>query len=74
MVKTTDSTIGITLNGQPREIASAGTLSTLIKDLGLGQAAVAAEVNGVVVPKHRHASTPIQDGDRIELVTLVGGG
>jgi sulfur carrier protein len=36
---------------------------------------VAVERNGDVVPRDRHSTTPLADGDRIErAVTLVGGG
>jgi sulfur carrier protein len=32
------------------------------------------EVNGELVPKKRHAEHQVRDGDRVEIVTLVGGG
>jgi sulfur carrier protein len=35
---------------------------------------VAVEVNLEVVPRDRHAETTLHDGDRLEVVTLVGGG
>jgi len=36
--------------------------------------AFAVEVNRRVVPRRDHAATLLQDGDSIEIVTLVGGG
>jgi sulfur carrier protein len=35
---------------------------------------VAVEVNEEVVPRARHATIQLREGDRVELVTLVGGG
>jgi sulfur carrier protein len=35
---------------------------------------VAVEVNLEVVPRAQHAQTRLRDGDRLEVVTLVGGG
>ena len=35
---------------------------------------VAVEVNCQIVPRARHAEHVLADGDRLEIVTLVGGG
>lgn len=35
---------------------------------------VAVEKNGSIVPKAQYASTILQDGDVIEIVSFVGGG
>lgn len=64
----------VTLNGEKREVADGLSVATLLESLGLAGQPCAVEVNGQVVPKRRHAETPVRDGDRIEVVTLVGGG
>jgi len=64
----------ITLNGESRTVPNGATVAALVVLLGLEKAAVAAEVNGVLVPKRRHAQTTLSPGDRVELVSLVGGG
>lgn len=64
----------VTVNGAKREIAPGTTISALIEELGMGRAAVAAEVNKTLVPKRRHAETVLAEGDSVELVSLVGGG
>lgn len=64
----------VTVNGQPREVPEGSTVRELLEALGLGKAACAVEVNQSLVPKARHASTPLSGGDRVEVVTLVGGG
>jgi len=61
------------INGQPRRV-EATTVRELVVALGLGEQAVAVEVNRQVVPKRLHDDTPLSDGDAVELVTLVGGG
>ena len=64
----------IVCNGEPREIAAGMTVAALIDLLGLNPRQVAVEVNLDVVPRIRHATHVLQAGDRVELVTLVGGG
>ena len=69
-----DSSISITVNGTERRISLGTTLRGLIGELGLTGQPVAAEVNKAVVPFRRHAEHQLVEGDRVELVTLVGGG
>jgi thiamine biosynthesis protein ThiS len=35
---------------------------------------VAVERNGEIVPKSKHAATPLAEGDQVEIVVAVGGG
>lgn len=65
--------MNILLNGEARQV-SATTVTELITEVGLAGQAVAVEVNRNLIPKRQHTQTPLQDGDQIELVTLVGGG
>lgn len=62
------------VNGEPRPVPSGTTIEGLIALLGLHRAACAAEVNKALVPKREHGQTALRDGDRVELVSLVGGG
>jgi sulfur carrier protein len=64
----------ICLNGQPRDIEGPTTVAGLVESLGLKARFVAVERNRQLVPRAEHAATPVEDGDEIELVTLVGGG
>lgn len=64
----------VTVNGAPRDVPETATLADLIQIVGLGKNAVAAEVNRRLIPKRDHPTTPLQDGDKVELVSLVGGG
>lgn len=64
----------ITVNGQDRQTENAITVRQLVEQLGLGNAAVAVELNREVVPRRAHDATPLKEGDVLEVVTLVGGG
>lgn len=64
----------ISLNGKPREVEPGDTVASLLETLGLDPRQVAVERNLELAPRTRHAATPLTAGDRIEIVTLVGGG
>jgi sulfur carrier protein len=64
----------IQVNGQPRQIEAGISVSELLNELGVTQPHVAVELNLEVVPRAQHAATALRDGDRLEVVTLVGGG
>jgi len=63
----------ILLNGKARQTA-AGTVSELVKELSLDPARIALERNGEIVRKASYHETPLDDGDKIEIVHFVGGG
>jgi sulfur carrier protein len=64
----------IQVNGHDREIAEGSTIAKLLGDLGVRQPHVAVEVNLEVVPRAEHGEMVLREGDRVEVVTLVGGG
>jgi len=66
--------INIIVNGEGRSISPRMTIDGLLRDIGLAGKAVAVEVNREIVPKNHHRIRIVEDGDQIELVTLVGGG
>jgi sulfur carrier protein len=66
--------MNIQVNGQGREIAAGSTVIDLLEELGVTQPHVAVEVNLEVVPRAQHRDAILSDGDRVEVVTLVGGG
>ena len=67
-------TITIRLNGQDRDVEEGLTLDQLLRRLDLPDRRVAVERNLHVVPRERYGATPVEAGDRLEIVTLVGGG
>jgi sulfur carrier protein len=66
--------LSIVCNGEPRSIAAGTTVGELVAELGLNARHVAVELNQVLVPRARHADTRLAADDRLEVVTLVGGG
>jgi sulfur carrier protein len=64
----------IHVNGELSEVAAGSTVARLLGELGVTQPHVAVELNLEVVPRAQHAETVLRDGDRLEVVTLVGGG
>ena len=66
--------IDVVINGETRTVIQGTTVAGLIGELGLGDRRVAVERNREVVPRAQHGSTVLTAGDRLELVTFVGGG
>jgi sulfur carrier protein len=66
--------MNIQVNGQGREIADGSTVANLLGELGVTQPHVAVEVNLELVPRAQHRDIVLNAGDRVEVVTLVGGG
>jgi len=64
----------VLVNGAAHEVPEGATVRALLLQLGLGATAVAVERNQCLVPRAAHATTVLAEGDRLELVTLVGGG
>lgn len=66
--------VEIQLNGEPYELPSARTVAELVEALELRPEQVAVELNQALVPRDQRATTVLAAGDRVEFVTLVGGG
>lgn len=64
----------LVVNGQERDLPAGTTVRQLIETLGLAKQACAAEVNQTLVPRREQELKELRDGDRVELVSLVGGG
>ena len=63
----------IILNGEPYQ-TNAQHLATLVDELGLAGKRIAIEVDQQLIPKSRHAVTPLSAQLQIEIVHAVGGG
>jgi len=64
----------IMLNGQSTQIAATATVASLLEHAGLAGRKVAVEVNQEVVPRSRHDTHPLAEGDRVEIIHAIGGG
>jgi sulfur carrier protein len=66
--------VTVTVNGSPRPAAAGSSVSDLVGALGLAGRPIAVEVDGEVVPRAGLADRLLAGGERIEIVTFVGGG
>lgn len=64
----------IILNGERRDVAEGMSIEALVLTLADDPRGVAIERNLEIVPKAEHATTFLQEGDRLEVVQFVGGG
>ncbi len=62
------------INGQERQAPALSTIAELAEWLQLPVFGSAVELNGEVIRRAEHQATPLKDGDRLEVVRLVGGG
>lgn len=62
------------VNEEPREVETGATVAWLIDQLELEPRYLAVERNRELVPRRDHAGCKLAEGDRLEIVTLVGGG
>lgn len=64
----------IVLNGEDHAAPEGATVATLLASLELDPRQVAVERNREIVPRATYAETSLAEGDRLEVVTFVGGG
>ncbi len=67
----------LTINGVRRPFAAEtmpATLAELLDALGAATGTVVAEVDGAIVGPEQFATTPLADGQSIELIQFMGGG
>lgn len=66
--------MNVTVNGEDRTLPDGATVAELIELMGLAGSICAAEVNGHVVPRDTRQEKRLEEGDVVEIVSLVGGG
>ena len=64
----------ILLNGEARDVAPDATVEMLVATLDLGDKRFAVEINEELVPRSTFAEHALEQGDRVEIVTAIGGG
>ena len=63
----------VIINGTPAD-AAGKTLSAFLCSARYVTKRIAVEQNGLIVPKAEYDSVTLNDGDKIEIVSFVGGG
>ena len=62
----------INVNG--KETENCKNLSVLLENSGFRRDRIAVEINGEIIKKSDYDKTVLNDGDKIEVVSLEGGG
>jgi sulfur carrier protein len=68
------NSVTIQINGKPQAFTAGQTLPTLLIQLNLNPRLIAIEYNGEILHRQFWDTTPVKEGDRLEIVTIVGGG
>jgi sulfur carrier protein len=66
--------ITLQINGDRRQCPPQTHLPELLTHLGMNPRLVAVEYNGEILHRQYWDQTEVQEGDRLEIVTIVGGG
>jgi thiamine biosynthesis protein ThiS len=69
-----ETAISIVVNGEKRESLPGAMVADLLVTLGLNSGRVAIERNLEILPRPAWTQTPVESGDRYEIVQFVGGG
>ncbi|RUM28059.1 MAG: thiamine biosynthesis protein ThiS [Aquifex sp.] len=66
----------IILNGEERKIPREMTVMELLEEIGVKfrEIGLAVAINEEVVPKSEYTTRKVKEGDKVEVVQLVGGG
>lgn len=64
----------IRLNGEEKEISEGTTIEGLLDLFNVKRAGIAVDLNREIIPRRLHNETLLKDGDRVEVVRMVGGG
>jgi thiamine biosynthesis protein ThiS len=62
------------INGKDQALENVTTAADVLAHLNIARERVAVVVNEQVVRRANLESTPLNDGDVIEIITMVGGG
>lgn len=64
----------VTINGKADTVTPGATVADLLARLDLAPVRVAVEINEDLVPRKTFDEAALCEGDRVEIVTFVGGG
>ena len=66
--------MNILLNNKSEILFDGTTIQMLLEDKNIENKYFAVEINRQVIPKSDHGTYIIKDGDKIEIITAIGGG
>ena len=74
MLDPTTDTFYVLVNGESQPCKTSTLLPDFLTALGLNPRLVAVEYNGEILHRQLWETTPLRPDDRLEIVTIVGGG
>jgi len=66
--------IHVRLNGDTKPLARSSTVHEMVAELDLPAPLILIEHNGIALRRREWTSTPVADGDRIEILRVAAGG
>ena len=66
--------IALQVNGETKSCPANTSLSDFLVQISLNPQLIAIEYNGEILARALWSKTTLQPGDRLEIVTIVGGG
>lgn len=67
-------TTEVRVNGEDRRLPEGSTVASLLETMGLDASRVAVEIDGDICPRSSFSERRISGGEKIEVVSFVGGG
>jgi len=64
----------IQVNGEQRAVAIGLTVAGLLQELDIRSDRVAVELNLTILDRNEFDGRSLQEGDRIEIISFIGGG
>ena len=64
----------IQVNGESRQVREQINVTDLLRDLKLNVERVAVEINLEILDRRHFDARTLQEGDRIEILSFIGGG
>ncbi len=74
MLRDIETGVKVMINGEAHEFANSLSLPELLEQIGMNPRLIAVEYNGEILHRQFWVETRIKNGDRLEIVTIVGGG
>ena len=66
--------MNILLNNKPEKLFDGSTIKKLLENKNIKNKYYAVEINRKIIPKSDHETYIIKEGDKIEIITAIGGG
>lgn len=69
-----NDSVEIVVNGEGRRVPRASTIAEVLASIGAPREGCAVEKNGRIIARSLHSQERVEGGDKLEIVTFVGGG